>query len=276
MNKTLLIFAFLATLATIKTHAQKDKEQPTDKVVMTNGEEKVGQVTEIGDTFVKFVYKGETLSYTLKKEDINKIQFASGRVEFFTEVKPSTSTTQGSTDTNGPLQDHHNIVAVLPITYIGLGGSHDDKMGMKAQSDCYNLLKKNAKQFNIQDPMTTNALLSKQGINESTIMSNLPAELANLLSVEYVVFATITVNSTGATTTGGGYYSEKDKGKKTTGYNVGSSSTSENFSTNVDMKIYTDQGQNVFAQSHESVWPSQDAYTMTLQYLIKRTPLYHK
>jgi len=42
------------------------------------------------------------------------------------------------------------------------------------------------------------------------------------------------------------------------------------------MKIYTDQGQNVFAQSHNSFWPNQNAYETTLKYLIKRTPLHHK
>ncbi|MDZ7645688.1 MAG: hypothetical protein U5K54_00115 [Cytophagales bacterium] len=75
---------------------------------------------------------------------------------------------------------------------------------------------------------------------------------------------------------GGNYFSTKNSGKKTTGFVSGASTTTETFSTIVEMKIYMDNGQNIFAQSHQSFWNVEDAYTVTLTYLLKRSPLYKK
>lgn len=262
------LFSILIVVANVTCLAQTDSGQtPMDKVVMLNGEEKTGQVTEMGDSYVKFVYTGETLVYTLKKEEINKIQFASGRIEFIS--KPAA-------DGNQSLQEHHNLIALLPFTFIEQGGSRDDKMALKAQSDCYTVLKKSVAQLQLQDPLTTNALLAKNGLDAAKLQSLVPAEIAHILGVEYIVFATVTINQRGATTSGGGAYTSKNKDKKTTGIFGGVSTTTENFTTSVDMKIYTDQGQNIFSQSHESVWSTEEAYMVTLQYLLKRSPLYKK
>jgi hypothetical protein len=242
-------------------------QTPTDKVVMLNGEEKNGQVTEMGDTYVRFVYAGETLVYTLRKDEINKIQFASGRIEFIT--KPTTDGTQ-------TLQEHHNLVAVLPIAFIEQGGARDEKMALKAQSDFYTILKRSMAQLQPQDPLTTNALLAKNGLDAAKLQALVPAEIAHILGVEYVIFATVTINQRGVTTSGGGSYTSKTKDKKTTSFFSSATTTTENFTTSVDMKIYTDQGQNIFSQSHESVWSTEEAYMVTLQYLLKRSPLYKK
>lgn len=250
------------------------QDQVFDEVTLLNGEESIGKVTEIGDTYIKFIHKGETLVYTFKRENINKIQFASGRVEFITEA--TVASNDNEKESNSSIQSHHNIIAVLPFSFIGLGGSRDEKMGIKAQSDCYNLFKKYSDQFSLQDPVTTNALLIKHNINETNIAGFLPAEIANLLGVEYIVMGIITINHTGASTGGGSYYSGKNKGKNNVGYILGASTTTNKFATSVDMKIYTDQGNNIFAQSHNSFWPTENAYEITLQYLIKKTPLYRK
>jgi hypothetical protein len=242
-----------------------------DKLVMLSGEEKIGQVTELGETFIKFIHSGETLTYTIKKSDINKIQFASGRIEFVTQSTPA-----GNDSIKAGMQDHHNVVAILPFTYIGSGGSRDEKMSVKAQGDCFNILKKESSQLILQDPITTNALLIKAGITESTIVGFTPNDLAHLLGAEYIIYCTVTISQRGSTTTGTNYFNAKNNGNRTSGFGLGSSSSTANFSTNVDMKIYTDQGQNVFAQSHNSFWPNENAYETTLKYLIKRTPLHRK
>jgi hypothetical protein len=266
-------FLILAQLINLLSYAAIGQDVSFDKLVLTNGEEKIGQVTEIGDTYVKFVHKGETLIYTLKKEKISKIQFASGRIEFFEEAELSASQRSDSTSA---LQSHHNIVAVLPFTYIGQGGSRDQKLGIKIQSDCYNVLKKYADQFILQDPITTNALLIKHNINEENIMGFTPSELTNILNAEYIIYGNVTVNDKGSKSGNANYATGKNKGNKYTGILLGTSSTTRLFTTTVDMKIYTDLGQNIFGQSHESFWQTENAYEVTLQYLIKRTPLYRK
>jgi hypothetical protein len=243
-----------------------------DKVVMLNGEEKTGKVTEVGDDQIKFVHSGESITYSLKKNDINKIQFASGRIEVFTKV----ATESAASDQGNSLLVHHNKVAILPFNYIGSGGSRDEKMSSKVQQDCYNLLKKSAANFNILDPLTTNALLIKHNITPSHVEGMLPVELTEILGVEYILMGTVTINQTATTTGSGSYSSAKAKNNKISGYTVGGSSTSTQYKTTVDMMVYNDQGADVFNKSHVSFWPNEDSYTITLQYLIKRTPLYSK
>jgi outer membrane lipoprotein SlyB len=245
------------------------QDKPVDKIVMLDGEERLGKVMEVDETSIKFTYANETLVYEIKKKEINKIQFGSGRIEFITQAPQDNNTQSG-------LEPHHNVVAILPFTYTQVGGGLDEKMGLKVQSDCYALMKKYAVQFTFQDPLNTNATLVKNGMNENTIAGLTPAEIANLLNVEYIVFGTVVVSQTGSTTGGGSVSTDKNKGNKIIGYVVGSSTTTINYRTSVDMKIYNDQGQNIFIKSHESFWPTMDAYTVTLQYLVKRTPLYSK
>lgn len=84
-NKSLHFAAFAIIVLTSIVQFSLAQTAAIDKIVMLSGEEKIGQVTEIGDTFIKFIRKGETLNYTFKKSDINKIQFASGRIEFVTQ-----------------------------------------------------------------------------------------------------------------------------------------------------------------------------------------------
>jgi hypothetical protein len=268
--KLFTIFMAIFTLFGIESIAQ---ENTYDKIVMLDGEERIGNVIGISDDEVKFKYKSENLEYSIKSTQINKIQFASGRIQVINNT--SNSKNDGNS-ANGEMQDHHNKVAVLPFSYIGQGGTRDEKMGKKVQSECYNLLLKNASQFQIQDPITTNANMIKHGIREDNIEGFTPGELANILGCEYIVIGTVTLKTEGTYSGGGTYYSQKTSGNKTTGYSAGGSSSKTDYGTDVDLKIYSDQGHNIFSKSHTSVWSSEDAYKVTLQYLIKRCPLYRK
>jgi len=272
INKSALLFSVVLLLS-FTVFAQ---EENVDKVVKIDGQEMTGKVTEMGEDYIKFIHKGESLQYTVKKSEINKIQFASGRIEFFTEVP---SSQEGSSDTSpegNSLQSHQNLVAVLPFDYMNSGGTRDEKMGLKVQSDCYGYLRKKAASFNIQDPMTTNAILVKNNLQIDNLIGLTPQEMANLLEVEYVVYGTVVISQTSVTNTNSNLYSGKSNGNRYKSSNFGSSSSTANFNTNVDLKIYNDHGQNVYADTHESFWPDENAYSITLQYLIKRTPLYSK
>ncbi len=266
------VFLSLFFILTISSFAV-GQERSYDKVVKLDGEELIGKVLEIDQATIKFAYKDESLTYTLDQSEIHKIQFASGRVQFFTEVdEPSNE----SSSDQLALQDHHNLVAVLPFDYMNSGGSRDDKMGLKVQSDCYTFLRKKAKNFDIQDPKTTNALLVKSGIEVDNLIGLTPQEMANLLGVEYVVYGAVTINQTSVSSYSANTYSSKDKGSRFTASNLGTSTSSANFNTNVDLRIYNDQGQSIYSDTHDSFWPSENAYEITLNYLIKRTPLYSK
>jgi hypothetical protein len=266
--RNLLFFCIIALTQIVYGQAES-----YDKVVLLDGEEKIGKVTEIADDYIKFIHKGESLTYTINKAKINKVQFSSGRIEFFSNHAEPSGSDSLHTDA---LQAHQNIIAVLPFIYIQEGGSKDQKMGSKVQSDCYSVLKRYASQFELQDPLFTNAQLLKHNITEETIAAFTPGEIANILNTEYIIYGTVTVNGKGAKTGSSSYSTGKTKGNKFSDYLSSSSSTTPIFSTSVDIKIYTDLGQNIFSQSHESFWQTEDAYSITLQYLVKRSPLYRK
>src|SRR5690349_11823825 len=124
-----------ACLFFISTYAQQDKHEDKkyDTVMMKSGETKIGTITDITDDAVRFVHKDETLNYTLKKNDIVKIIFSSGRTEAYNDP-PANKSTDTSKST------HQNKVAVLPFSYINNQQGSDPEMGYKVQNECYTFL----------------------------------------------------------------------------------------------------------------------------------------
>ena len=111
-------------------------------------------------------------------------------------------------------------------------------------------------------------------------------EICGILGVEYIVKGMVTSNMTNTTTSGSTTYDSKssssksDKTSKTdkssSGNVYGSSTTQQNFKTSVLMEIYTDDNKKIFGQDRTSFWSSVDAYKSTIQYLLKKTPIYGK
>jgi hypothetical protein len=111
-------------------------------------------------------------------------------------------------------------------------------------------------------------------------------EICNILGVEYLVRGIITTNLKGTTSSGSATYNQKDKSgstdksgsssSKSSGSVYSSSSSSQNFQTSVLMEIYTDDGRKVFGQDRTSFWETVDAYKATIQYLLKKSPIYGK
>ncbi len=268
--------------------SQLDAQQPVkqDVIFKSNGEELSGKVIEINDNEVRFSYAGETLVYTIKKADIFKINYASGRTELFNKTSSAATgtglpvalkaTTEKSTEV------HTNRVAVLPFSYIADGQPGAGAINEKVQSVCYSYLTKNAGAKKILDPRTTNALLLKAGITGENIKSFTMDDLCDRLGVEYVVEGIVTVNKSGVTSSqhGSGNSTTKsgdksnDKDKQS---NFSSSSTAEQeYETSVNLSIYSDKGNNIYNQDRKSILSSQGAYKSTLEYLLKRCPLYAK
>lgn len=294
MKKTALfilfsIFSFLGVV-----HAQ----QKPDIILKINGDENVGKVLEIDDSSVKFTFQGETLVYTIKKQDIIKITYGSGRIEFINKPKlpsESTSTSNNTTKTentvynNEGLASHHNKVAILPFKYLIDKMDAGEEMTYKVQEEAFSFLSKHIGNLELQPPTTTNALLIKAGVSNSNIRGFTTGELCNILGVEYILQGTITQNKTTASniqTTNGSYKNNSDNNNKG---NIGSifgssgransstfSTSTQNYKTSVTMNVFNDKGENTFSQNHDSFWSSGDAYKITLQYLLKRTPIYRK
>lgn len=244
-----------------------------DKIVMVNGEVKMGHVSKISDTDVDFVHDKETIAYSFAKAKISKIEFGgSGRIEIYNDVKASTSASPN-------LADHHNKIAVLPFVYVRDGRQlKNDISETKVQKEFFNMLNGHVGSLKIQNPQTTVATLKKNGVNDDTFDNFMMPEIANMLGVEYVIRGILTINSEGSTSYSSNYtsYSAKKNKPGVNEWNMGSTSSSLKFNTIVDLTLYNDNGDVVYAHTKESFWPTDDAYPMTLKHLLKRMPVYTK
>ena len=50
----------------------------------------------------------------------------------------------------------------------------------------------------------------------------------------------------------------------------------KNYETSNTMNIYTDKNTNIFSKDHTSFWSTDNACKITLQHLLKHTPIYKK
>jgi hypothetical protein len=263
---------FIGLFLTITTCAQ----EKFDTIYMKSSEINIGTISAINDGTISFTYKGEKLGYTFKKNDIEKIVFSSGRVENINNP--------GALRVTKSTADHHNRIAVLPFGFINTNQETNVEMGYKIQDECYTIISNKVTTLTVQDPSTTNALLGKAGVTSENIRNFTMTELCDILGVEYLVRGTISSNITSTTSSGSASYDAKSgnsSGKtgtsaKSSGSVYSSSSTQENFKTSVLMEIYTDDGRKIFGQDRTSFWTTADAYKTTLQYLMKKSPLYEK
>ncbi|WP_119079364.1 hypothetical protein [Chitinophaga alhagiae] len=273
MKKILPCLALL--VVTLCTFAQSVPQH--DVVLKLNGGELTGKVVKISDNDVDFVYANETLIYNIKKADIMKITFGSGRIEVFNKPPEPAGNQQAQ---GGPgLEEHHNKVAVLPFTFVRDGQPSDDAVSEEVQNECFAYMNKHAGVFTILNPRTTNALLIKAGVTKTNIKGYTMEDLCGILGVEYVVDGMVSMNKTTQTTyqSNTGSSSSKNDNNKDRRYNSSSYGTAtQNYQTKLNLAIYNDKGANVYEQDRTSFWNTQDAYKSTLEYLLKRSPLYSK
>lgn len=279
-----VLTSLLLTVITLLTMAQQPAKN--DVILKLNGEEMTGKVLKINDNDLEFAYAGETLSYTVKKSDIMKITYASGRIEIFNkQTPPPAAGSQGGDQqarNNPGLEDHHNKVAILPFSFIMDGRAADDAISEQVQNECYSYMNKHAGVFTILNPRTTNTALIRAGINKENIKGYTMDDLCNLLGVEYVVDGSVSMMKTSQTSyqSNSGSSTSKDNDKndnKNNRYNSYSYGTArQNYQTKLTLAIFNDKGSSVYDQNRASFWNTEDAYKSTLEYLLKRSPLYTK
>jgi TolB-like protein len=286
------LFAFItAVLVCIVVPAQKapvkttpaTKEVKFDIVLKTDGDELEGTVKEILENEIKFNYKGEELIYSIQKSEILKINYASGRIEFFNKLPDPTQNKSGNKNDNPPkneynkLGDHHNKVAILPFHYTIDKQRVSEEVSDEVQEECFTFLSKHSEGLTILSPHTTNALLSKAGVNFNTMVNYTMDEICNILGVEYLVEGRVTQIRTGSVSSVGtnynsGYSSRRNNYNNST---YSSSTSRETFRTTMSVNIFTDKNSSIYNEEKQSIWDSE-TYKSTLVYLLKRCPLFKK
>ncbi|WP_295129443.1 hypothetical protein [uncultured Chitinophaga sp.] len=280
------ILATLICIACTLPLFSQNSDAKADVIIKLNGDEMKGKILEMNEDAVKFTYTGETLVYNIKKSEILKITFASGRQEIITkpglpEAAPAAKTA-GAPAAVAP-EDHRNKIAILPFAFITDGQPAADQVGEKAQSECFAMLSKHAGLNTVLDTRTTNALLIKAGINNSNIKGFTMDDICNILGVEYVIEAVVTVDKTTQTaySSSSGTATTKTDPKNTNNskdrYSGSTFATNtQNYKNVVLLNVYNDQGSNVYSQERQSFFNTDDAYKNALEYLLKRSPVYHK
>jgi hypothetical protein len=268
--------ATLFLLITLTVAGQTNNTQKTDKIIFLDGTTKEGKVTGLTTDKIQFTHRSETLSYEFKKADIEKIEYASGRVEVITEKKlPEAPVVINS----------RNKVAIVPLQYIGdVDESRSEDMGVYLQDIAINYLSKSAAELKFMDAVEINALLRKKGIDDSNIRQYTPAELAEFLHVEYVIMGSVLQDKGSVITTVNNTNTKKqtvDTWKYDTrvvkkNSSHGSAVTRQDIETQVTFSIYNKTGEKIYSKSRHSLLSEQDAYKNTIQYLLKRTPLYKR
>ena len=77
----LTVLSFLIFFLSFSVTAQDS----ADTVIMMDGKERKGKVTAINDSEITFIFTGETLEYKIKRAEVNKIIFASGRTQLISK-----------------------------------------------------------------------------------------------------------------------------------------------------------------------------------------------
>lgn len=269
----------LSILTTLLLSLSVLAQNKTDIILKTNGEEMKGKVVEILDNDIKFTYEGETLVYSVKKSEIQKITFSSGRVQTFNAATTTSAPAQADSQP-AATGDSRNKVAILPFTFTKDGQAAPEEVSMQVQNECYALLSRHSGVYTVLEPRRTDVLLNKANITRANIMNYTMDEIAKILGVEYIVDGMVTQNRTTQTSYGSSSYQnkndKKDDDKKSSGSSSNYATTQQNYQSTLDLKIYNDKGATIYSQNRKAFWNTEDAYKSALEYLIKRCPLYSK
>lgn len=159
-----------------------------------------------------------------------------------------------------------------------------DELRKFTQNQAANSVRQEYGSLTLQDPLTTNALLGKANVTPDNMDSFTPAELAELLGVEFIIFGSVKVTNQGASTfsSGNTTYTENSAKKNASGsssnknkgnvFSSTSSSTTINYDTMVDLRMFNDRGDNLYSNSRHSIGTGTDAYKGSVDYMIRRTP----
>ena len=256
-----------------------------DKITLLSGEVKEGIITGITDTVIKLRYAGEDFDNEIGKKNVEKIEFSSGRVEIINSQSGSQSKVPNKQTVPSGDFSTKNKIAVLPFEFVTNDpGMTVESMRILTQNNTANIVKKEYELLSLQDPMTTNAILTKNNITHNNISGFAPNEIAQILGVEFVIFGMVNIVNKGSTTHGSTVTSYKEKEsnnsqndndkKNSAGKAVSSnsSSTKVNYDTTVDFRLFNDRGENLYSESRHAFGSSVDSYTGSIQYMVRRTP----
>ncbi|MEG2103029.1 MAG: hypothetical protein RRY99_16135 [Flavobacterium sp.] len=268
-------------LVSIAAFAQGTKK--LDKIIKRDYQVIECIISKMSDKAVEYSLPGETMQISLDTGQIARIDFASGRSQTF-DVTPTSSSASTRSTAVVSSEMKQNTIAVLPVPYLNSDTQESSEdMAKFAQNDLYNkLLDKSSNIFplTVQDLRTTNSLLHKAGIDYKNIDETPIEDLEKILGVDNIVAAKIsyTIGSgTTATTynSGNAKVSDNNKKVKTSDISTTTANTQEYYYYTVYFDLYKNASK-IYSQTRKPFLAVKDSWIDSVQYLLKRSPIYVK
>lgn len=275
MRLILIAFtAFMGCLLSINAQTEN-----SDMLFLANGETQSVVVKKVEPTTITYSFMGEDLENVVEKSKVEKIIFRSGREQFFSDAQ-SKNDNNRSVDFEYPNMNP-NEGAILPFEFV-FDGTPSPEDGFEAQEFYYdNLMRKPERNtISYQDAETTRKRLRDAGIREpADIRDYSISEIAKIVGAGTLVTGKITVDyrSTTSTTTGSTTTKVDTKKKNVKTYSSDYNTSSDEFDTKVDFKIYDKDGNKIVDETRRPfLATTRNNYITALNYLMKRTPYYRK
>ncbi|WPO77135.1 hypothetical protein [Flavobacterium sp. KACC 22761] len=274
---TLLLLFFVCVFSFAQGGKKLDKIIKRDYTIIE------GTISKISDKTVEYSLPGETLLIVLDVSQIARIDFASGRSQTF-DVTPSNSVSDNSGQTIIAGEMKPNTIAVLPVPFLNSDTQQSsEEMAKFGQNDMYNkLLDKsgNIAPLTVQDLRTTNSLLSKAGIDYRNIDSTPIEDLEKILGVDNIVAAKVSFTiGTGTTATtynsGNAKVSNNNKKVTTNDYSTTTANNQQYYYYTVYFDMYKNRSK-IYSQTRKPFLAVKDSWMESVQYLLKRSPIYVK
>lgn len=288
MKNFILIF-FLSLTTFVFSQSKVEK---LDKIITRTYSIIECTVTKISDSNIEYSLKGEKLVNIIETSKVAKIEFANGRVQEFKieektisvdeeKSRDEVATENSNSTVKTPLK--RNTIAVLPIPFVNTETlASSSEMAKFAQNDVYSkLIERSANIFplTVQDLRVTNSLLRKAGIDYSNIDEVMIEDLQEILGVDHIVAAKVsyvmTVNETNMGYGNTTVKKKSDSKAKVDDFNISTSTENKKFNYTVYFDIYKNLDK-IYTQSRQPFLNEKDSWMDSMQYLLKRCPIYTK
>lgn len=247
-----------------------------DKLFLINGDTQEVTIKKVEPNTITYSFSGEMLENVIEKTEIAKIVFENGREQVFS----ASDTALQSTEYEYPPMKE-KLGAILPFAFV-FDGEVAVQEGIEAQEFYYqNLMRKPERNtIDYQNPETIQRRLRAAGITAPEQYQDYQmSEIAEILGVGVLVTGKITVDYRSTTSNSYGSTTVKVDSKKKKGkvYSSDYTTSTDEFDTKVLFRIYDKDGKKVVDVTRRPfLATTRNNYITALNYLMKRTPYYHK
>ena len=279
--KKIVTLAMLFTV--LITVAQKVKIQKLDKIIKRDYSVLEGTILKMSDKNIEFTLPDEKMVNTLEISKIARIEFASGRKQTFELSSPDNQENENTTVAK--VQDIpilKNTIAVLPIPFVNSESlTSSEEMAKFAQSDMYSkLIEKVSNIFplTVQDLRITNNLLRKAGIDYKNVDETPIEDIEKILGVDHIIASKVSYTidiSQEKMEYNHGEIKQSGNNTKVNDFDISNTNIEKKFKYKVYFDIYK-MDSKIYTQNREPFLETKDSWMDSMQYLLKRCPIYTK